>query len=61
MNWTFASSGSSAICSTELATFATSITASARIDPSACGTPRVIGSAISVSAFPMSICPQAMS
>ncbi len=38
----------------------TSITASARTDPSGCGMPWVMEYAMSVRAFPMSICPHAI-
>jgi len=61
MNCTFEASGRSAMKRTERATSPTSITGSTRTEPSACGTPWVILKAISVSALPMSIWPQAMS
>jgi len=41
MNWTLASGGNCAMCRTAAATWAMSIVGSARMLPSACGTPRV--------------------
>ena len=61
MNSTLASSGRLAMWSTASATRCGSITGSTAVVPFACGTPLVIAEAISVSALPMSICPQAMS
>ncbi len=61
MNSTLASSGRQAMWTTASATLCTSMTASAATLPLACGTPTVIAAAISVSALPMSIWPQAMS
>ena len=46
--------------STAFATSSTFMVGSGAIVPLACGTPLVIGAAISVSALPMSIWPQAM-
>lgn len=57
---TLLDSGRLAMCRTAAATSATSIIGSARMLPSACGTPRSICAASSVRALPMSICPAAM-
>ena len=59
-NCTLVSKGKFAMCKTMLATWFTSITGWTLMEPSACGTPLVMGNAISVSALPMSICPQTM-
>jgi len=61
MNWTLASSGRLAIYTTASATCWTFIRGSTIVVPFACGTPCVIRSVISVAAFPISICPQAIS
>src|SRR5215467_5043223 len=61
MNWTFASSGRLAMCTTALATRSASIIGSARVLPSGCRAPDASIRARSVAALPMSIWPQAMS
>jgi hypothetical protein len=60
MNWTFVSSGRPAMWTMVDATWAASNVGSARLEPSACGTPEVMRAVISVAALPMSICEQAM-
>jgi hypothetical protein len=61
MNSTLASSGKPAMKSTAWTTLSTAIIGSLMIAPCACNTPAFMRDAVSVSALPMSICPQAMS
>src|SRR5258708_1128420 len=60
-NCTLASRGRLAMVSTALATCSRSMRGSGAIEPSACRMPCAIRSVISLAAFPMSICPHAMS
>src|SRR4051812_1252382 len=60
-NWTFASSGRLAMYTIERATWSRSSVGSVAVEPSAWSVPVIIGPAMSVAAFPMSIWPQAMS
>jgi hypothetical protein len=60
MNSTLASSGRAAMSRTASVTCPVSISGSARIDPSAWGTPVPNAPVISVAALPMSIWPQAI-
>ena len=61
MNSTLADSGNRTIAMKVSVTAASSMRASGRMLPSACGTPLAIFSVMSLATLPMSICPTAMS